>query len=55
VDRPASVGFEQLKYAPAAGAGQMADHTFFYDAAGRNLHIRVHVKAMEDSIVNLAF
>ena len=55
VEKPASVGFEDTKYAEAAALARSTDRTWFYDAAQKNLHVRVKVKAGEDSIVNLNF
>jgi hypothetical protein len=31
----------------------MADRTWFYDAARKNLHVRARVKAGEDCIINV--
>lgn len=53
VDKPAAVGFEDAKYSEVASSGKMPDHTWFYDARQRNLHVRVKVKAKEDCIINL--
>ncbi len=53
VDRPAAVSFESRIYRPVSSLAALADGTWFYDAAQRNLHIRVDVKAGEDSIINL--
>ena len=55
VDKPASVGFEDRKYGEAAALAALADRTWFYDAAQKNVHVRVKVKAGEDYIVNLNF
>ncbi len=55
VDKPASVGFEDKKYGAAPAANQMTDRTWFYDAAQRNLQVRVHVKAKEDAIIVIEF
>jgi alpha-glucosidase (family GH31 glycosyl hydrolase) len=55
IDKPASVGFEERKYSPFTAATQMPDRTWFYDAARKNLHIRVHAKAKEDCIVVIEF
>jgi hypothetical protein len=55
VERPASVGFEGSRYEEAPAADRMADRTWYYDAARKNLHVRVSVKAGEDRIVNIAF
>lgn len=51
LERPASVGYEDRKYPTAPSLSQMADRTWFYDAAQKNLHIRVHAKAKEDTII----
>jgi alpha-glucosidase (family GH31 glycosyl hydrolase) len=55
IDKPAQVGFEEMNYRQVSAPGQMSDRTWFYDAASRNLQVRVHVKAGEDNIVNLTF
>jgi hypothetical protein len=55
IDRPASVGFEGQKFPQAPAANQMADRTWFYDAARKNLHIRSKVKAKEDCIIVIEF
>ena len=55
VDRPTAVGFENVKYAEARSASQMADRTWHYDAPRRTLQIRVRVGAGKDSILNLTF
>jgi hypothetical protein len=34
---------------------ELADRTWLYDAALKNLIVRVHVKAGEDNIVNLSW
>jgi len=53
VERPSEVGFEEKKYQPVSAAGSLADRTWFYDAAQKNLLVRVRVAAGEDSIVNI--
>jgi len=55
VERPAAVGLAQTRYRPAPSADRMSEGSYFYDAAQKNLHVRVHVKAGEDCIVNLSF
>jgi hypothetical protein len=55
VDRPAAVSFERREYRPVESLDALVDGTWFYDAATRNLHIRVNVKAGEDCIINLEF
>ncbi len=55
IDKPASVGFDDRKYPVAPAANQLSDRTWFYDAAQRNLQVRVHVKAKEDAIVVIEF
>jgi len=52
VEKPASVGFEAMQYAEAQSVAAMSDRSWFYDAASKNLHVRVRVKAGEDCIVN---
>jgi hypothetical protein len=49
------VGFEDAKYPEAAALGALMDHSWFYDAAQKNVHVRVKVKAGEDTIINLNF
>jgi hypothetical protein len=55
VERPSSVEFEDRKYREVAALGALTDRTWFYDAARKNVHVRVKVKAAEDCIVNLNF
>jgi alpha-glucosidase (family GH31 glycosyl hydrolase) len=55
IDKPASVGFEDQKYKLAAAPGQMADRSWYYDAAQRNLQIRVHAKAKADTVIVIEF
>jgi alpha-glucosidase (family GH31 glycosyl hydrolase) len=55
IEKPSSVGFEEQKYKTATASNQMTDRTWFYDAAQKNLHIRVHAKAKEDCIVVIEF
>ena len=55
MDKPSSVGFEDAKYGEAATLAALTDRTWFYDAAQKNVHVRVKVKAGEDCIVNLNF
>ena len=55
IEKPASVGFEEKKYPAVESAAQMADRTWFYDAAQKNLQVRVHVKAKEDAVVLIEF
>ena len=55
VERPSEVGFEDRKYRPVAAAQVVADGTWFYDAAQKNLQIRTRVKAGEDCIINIAW
>jgi hypothetical protein len=52
-ERPTKAGLEDQQYQPAPDAAAMADRAWFYDAAQKNLLVRVRVKAGEDSIVNL--
>jgi len=53
VDRPAEVGFEDRKYAPVTTLQALTDRTWFYDAARKDLHVRVRMKAGEDCIINI--
>jgi len=55
VEKPAEVGFGEAKYQLVAGPAAMRDRTWFYDAAKKNLEVRVHVKASEDCIINIVF
>ena len=54
LEKPA-VEFEDLKYREAPALKALADRTWFYDSARKNLHVRVKVKAGEDLIINLSF
>jgi hypothetical protein len=55
IEKPASVGFQNAKYRAVPSPAAMPDRTWFYDAPRKNLHVRVLVKADQDSIVNLAW
>ena len=55
IERPSEVGFEGRKFGEAASAAALMDRTWFYDAAQKNLQVRVRVAAGEDCIVNLSF
>jgi hypothetical protein len=55
VDRPAEVGFEDLRYRPVTSAASLAERTWFYDLAAKNLYVRLRVKAGQDAIVNLSW
>jgi alpha-glucosidase (family GH31 glycosyl hydrolase) len=55
VERPASVEFENRRYREVTALGSPTDHTWFYDAARKNLHVKVKVKAGEDCIINVNF
>jgi hypothetical protein len=55
VEKPLSVGFEEHAYAEAPARAAVADRTWLYDAAHKNLEVRVRVKAGEDSIIVLTF
>ena len=55
LDRPAAVSFETRVYRPVASLAALSAGTWFYDAANRNLHIRVDARAGEDCIINLGF
>jgi hypothetical protein len=53
VERPAQVGFEETKYAEVPALNELRDRTWFYEAGRKNLHIRVHVNAGEDSVIHV--
>ncbi len=55
IDRPVGVGFEEKKYLEAKSLNLLANGAWYYDANQRSLHIRVHVLAGEDSIINVMF
>jgi hypothetical protein len=55
VDRPLAVSFETRVYRPVASPDALAAGSWFYDAANRNLHIRVDARAGEDCIIDLGF
>jgi len=52
---PSAVGFGDLQYRKLERPNPMAGGTWFYDAAQRNLYVRVSAKAGGDAIVNLKF
>ncbi|MCU1235364.1 MAG: glycoside hydrolase, family 31 [Candidatus Solibacter sp.] len=54
-DKPASVGFDTKQYREVSRLETLADDCWFYDAAQKNLHVRVKVKAGEDCIINLNY
>lgn len=55
VERPAEVGLDQEKFRNVASLNELADRTWFYDATAKNLIVRLHVNAGEDSIFNLSW
>jgi hypothetical protein len=55
VEKPAEVGFQNVKYRQAASLGAMGDGAWFYDAARKNLHVRARVKADQDCIINVGW
>jgi len=55
VERPTEVGFEEQPYRNVTSEAALADRTWFYDAAMKNLLVRVRVKAGDDNIVNLSW
>jgi hypothetical protein len=55
VEKPAGVGFGDVKYSEAPSPAALANGTWFYDAAQKNLQVKVRVKADEDSIINLTW
>jgi hypothetical protein len=54
-EKPASVDFDEQKYRPVEKLEMLADRTWYYDPARKNLHIRVKAKAGEDCITNINF
>ncbi len=55
VERPAEVGFEDRKYREVKSTGEVVNDAWFYDAARKNLNVRVRVAAGEDRIINVMF
>ena len=55
VEKPKSVEFDEKQYREVAEVAALKDRTWYYDAALKNLHVRVKVKAGEDCIINLNF
>jgi len=55
VEKPAEVGFRSVKYREAPSLAAMEDGTWFYDAARKNLQVRVHVRAGQDCIINVGW
>jgi Glycosyl hydrolases family 31 len=55
IDKPRSVEFDDKKYREVGQLKALADRTWYYDGAQKNLHVRVKVKADEDCIINLKF
>jgi hypothetical protein len=54
-EKPSSVDFDTKQYREVSRLETLADDCWFYDAARKNLHIRVKVKAAEDCIVNVNY
>jgi hypothetical protein len=54
VEKPTSVGFQNVKYREVPSPSAMPDRSWFYDTARKDLHVRARVTADEDSIVNVA-
>jgi hypothetical protein len=52
VERPSEVGFDGVRWQEAAGAS-LADRTWNYNAAQKDLRIRLHVAAGADALVNI--
>jgi hypothetical protein len=55
VAKPTGVEFEEKKYREAGKLEELVDGSWWWDAAHKNLHVRVKVKAGEDCIINLNF
>jgi hypothetical protein len=55
VEKPAGVGFGDVKYREAGSLGAMEDGTWFYDAARKDLQVRARVKAEQDCIINVGW
>jgi hypothetical protein len=55
IDRPSEIGFEGRTYREVTSPAAVVNGTWYYDAARRNLSIRVHAGAGEDAIVNLVW
>jgi hypothetical protein len=54
-DRPASVGFGDVKYKQSPSLAELHNRSWFYDAAQKNLHVRTTVNTGEDRIINIEF
>jgi alpha-glucosidase (family GH31 glycosyl hydrolase) len=55
VEQPKAVGFEGRTYQPAPSPLGLPDGAWYYDAAQKNLQVRVKVKAGEDRIINITW
>jgi hypothetical protein len=55
MEKPIAVGFEESKYREVQQQGELEDRCWWYDAAQKNLHVRVKVKAGEDNLINVAW
>jgi hypothetical protein len=53
VEKPSSVAFEDRKYAEAERFAGLAEGSWFYDAAQKNLHIKVRVAEGEDNVIHV--
>lgn len=55
VERPGGVSFEERRYREAPSLARLEPGGWFWDAARRNLHIRLRAEAGQDAIVNIAW
>ena len=55
LEKPSGVGFDETKYREVARQPDLEDRCWWWDAAAKNLHVRVKVKAGGDCIVNVEF
>ena len=55
VEKPASVGFEELKFTEAKTPTGLADSAWFYNPAQKILQIKVRVAAHEDSVIHVTW
>ncbi|HTX39873.1 MAG TPA: hypothetical protein VME43_32870 [Bryobacteraceae bacterium] len=55
VERPGTVSFEEHRYQEAPSLARLAAGAWFWDAARRNLHIRLRAEKGQDAIVDVAW
>ncbi|MBZ5585250.1 MAG: hypothetical protein LAQ30_24205 [Acidobacteriia bacterium] len=55
VERPSTVGYQEIRYGEAGTQKELSDRTWFYETAKKNLHVRVRVNAGESSVIHIGW